>query len=84
MRQIVLGLGMALLLSGCDVRCATLRWSDVAVADGATNVAQTLLKHKKYRRRIVCRLFVSQMTQPIPLSRLRWPETGQRQPMQKH
>jgi hypothetical protein len=48
MRQIVLGLGMALLLSACgDPLRSVARLGDVAVADGTTNVAQTSIEAQK-------------------------------------
>ncbi|MFT7371297.1 MAG: hypothetical protein ACI94O_002629, partial [Octadecabacter sp.] len=42
MRQIVVGMGMALLLSACgDPLQSIARLSDVTVADGVRNLAQT-------------------------------------------
>ncbi len=65
MRQIVLGLGMALLLSGCgDPLRNVARLGDVAVADGATNVAQTPVEAQNTGGGLFARLLNRQPNDP--------------------
>ena len=65
MRQIVLGLGMALLLSACgDPLRNVARLGDVAVADGATNVAQAPIEEQKTGGGLFARLLNRQANDP--------------------
>ena len=65
MRQIVLGLGMALLLSACgDPLRNVARLGDVAVADGATNVAQAPIEAQKIGGGLFARLLNRQANDP--------------------
>jgi hypothetical protein len=65
MRQIVLGLGMALLLSACgDPLRNVARLGDVAVADGATNVAQAPIEAQKTGGGLFARLLNRQANDP--------------------
>jgi hypothetical protein len=65
MRQIVLGLGMALLLSACgDPLRSVARLGDIAVADGATNVAQTTIEAQKTGGGLFARLLNRQPNDP--------------------
>lgn len=66
MRQIVLGLGMALLLSACgDPLRDIARLGDVAIADGATNVAQTPFEAQNTGGGLFARLLNRQPNDPI-------------------
>jgi hypothetical protein len=65
MRHIVLGLGMALLLSACgDPLRDVARLGDVTVADGATNVAQTTTEAQNTGGGLFSRLLNRQPNDP--------------------